>query len=59
MAHINCPKCGKEVGIKEEGCPKCNDPFMSNSCGASNTTIIIVIAIVVIIGLIALTCAGL
>ncbi len=59
MAPINCPKCGKEAGTTQKGCLSCNNPFASNSCGASSTMIVTIIAIVVIIGLIALTCAGL
>jgi len=59
MTLIKCPECGKELRIKTNCCPKCNDPFMSKSCGASSTMIIIVIAIVVVFGLVALTCAGL
>lgn len=57
MALIKCPKCGTAVIAKAKGCSRCN-PFASSSCGASSTMIVIVVAVLVVFGLIVLTCAG-
>jgi len=59
MVNTKCSDCGKEVSAQQKACSSCGNPFISNSCGASSTMIVIIIAIVVIIGLIVLTCAGL
>ncbi len=57
MALTKCPDCGNEMRVQDKACPSCDNPFTSTSCGASTTMIVIIIAIVVFIGLIALTCA--
>lgn len=58
MTQRTCNDHGKEIGNEKRSYLDHNNPFTSSSCGASTTVIVVAIAVVVLIGLIALTCAG-
>ena len=58
MAHTESSGSRRELITEKKVCLNRNDPFASKSCGASTTVIVIAIAIIVLLGLIVLTCAG-